>query len=179
MHDSGHLKGIENIKPNYNVKLGILGELLKAICKIQRYLNSMVSLTDSDGKFNIDLYNAGEHALQSYIDDRPFAMKNIALNLLFDLNVPLKNNNLTIFENYAVFVTTFALLKLNTIAISELKNRVSEEQRAAFKMEEFIIKSAAMISRTLCQNAKIDEFIMQVLRDNKMLSPAYLALLVK
>lgn len=179
IHDGEHLKGIENIKPNYNVKLGILGQLLKLICEVYHRMNSMVSLTDSDGKFNIDLYNAGEHALQGYLDDKPFAMKNIALNLLFDLTVPFKNNNYTIFENYAIFVTTFALLKLNTIAIAELKNRVAEKQRAAFKMEEFIIRSAAMISRALCQNTKIDELIMEALRGNKMLSPAYLALLVK
>lgn len=175
MHDGNQIKSVENIKPNYNVKLGLLGQLLKLICEKYDYMDTMNALTDSDGRFNIDRYIAGEAMLREHLKEKPFAMRNIALNLLFELNVPLRNDDLSIFENYAVYVTIFALLKLNAIAVAELQR----QEKTEFKIEDTIIRSAASICRTLCQNTKTDTLIMNVLNGNGMVSPGYLALLVK
>lgn len=179
MHNSSQLKAIEDIKPNYHIKLGILGQMLQEVWKIAKYADTTCSLIDSSGRFNIDLYTAGEELLLAYLKKKPFIMRNIALNLLFELSIPFKNHDFTIFENYAVYVVSFALMKLDTIAIAEIKNRADDELSAEFDMDKYIIKSVAMISRTLCQNMEIDKLIMQILCGNKMTSPAYLALLVK
>lgn len=181
MRDNQQIKHIENIKPNYNVKLGILGQLLKLVCRMRGGMDVTVALIDNEGKFNIDLYNMGEDALMGYLSDKPFVMRNIALNLLFELNVPFRNEDFSVFENYAVYATTFALLKLDVIAVSELQNRIDDNWREEFDLNEYIIKSIVTISRTLCQNHDhgIDKIIMDALNGNKMVSPAYLALLVK
>lgn len=179
MHNNAQLKTIENIMPNYNIKLGILGQTMQAVCKFTNNIDTTFSLIDDSGRFNIDLYTAGEELLFTYLNKKPFVMRNIALNLLLELSIPFKNHDFTIFENYAVYVVSFALMKLDTIAIAEIKNRADDELSAEFDMDKYIIKSVAMISRTLCQNMEIDKLIMQILRGNKMTSPAYLALLVK
>ncbi|MDE7230366.1 MAG: flagellin lysine-N-methylase [Oscillospiraceae bacterium] len=179
MHNKSQLNSIENIKPNYHIKLGILGQTLQAVCKLTNNINTTFSLTDNSGRFNIDLYTAGEEVLSAYIKKKPFVMRNIALNLLMELCVPFKNHDFTIFENFMFYAACFALVKLNTIAIAEIQNRADDELSAVFDMERYIIKSVAMISRVLCQNTEVDKLIMEILRGNKMLSPAYLALLVK
>ena len=179
MHNKSQLNSIENIKPNYNIKLGILGQLMEAVCKVTRNINTILPLIDDGGRFNIDLYTAGEEVLSAYIKNKPFVMRNIALNLLLELCVPFKNYDFTIFENFMVYAACFALIKLNTIAIAEIQNRADDELSAAFDIDKFLIKAVSIISRTLCQSAETDKLIMEALRDQKMLSPAYLALLVK
>ena len=179
MHNKSQLTSIENIKPNYYASLGILGQMLQAVCRITNNTAATSSLIDNSGRFNIDLYIAGEKLLREHLDRKPFVMRNIALNLLFELYVPFKSYDFTIFENFAAYVASFALIKLNTIAVAEIKNRADDELSARFDMDKFIIKSTAMISRTLFQNSDAYELIVNALRGNKMLSPAYLALLVK
>lgn len=179
MHNGEQLKSIANIEPNYNVKLGILGQLLKLICKNNRRDDPTFALIDSEGKYNINLYAEGELALKNHFMERPFAMRNIALNLLFELFTPFGNEDYSIFENYAVYVTTFALLKLNSIAIARIQNKDSQQKNSEEIIENAIINSASTISRSLCQNINTDKVIMAALSANGMVTPGFLALLVK
>lgn len=180
MHNGEQLKSIAAIRPNYNVKLGILGQLLKLIwMQNGKESNNVSSLIDSEGKYNIDLYIEGETTLKEHLANRPFAMRNIALNLLFELYVPFGNEDYSIFENYMVYVTTFALLKLNMIAVARIQSSKDRMENSERKIENAIINTTASISRTLCQNIKTDKTIMEALSANGMVTPGFLALLVK
>lgn len=179
MHNGAQLKQIENIKPNYSLKLGFLSQLTDEVSRDKYRLDTMTALKDDEGKFNIDLYNEGERRLNDYLQTKPYAMRNIALNLLFELTVPFKSKDFNIFENYAEFAVIFAMFKLNTISVAELDNRADSEFRKEFDMETYFIRSGSIISRTLCQTVQTSEIVRTTLRDRKMLSPAYLALLVK
>lgn len=179
-HNPKQLKAIANIKPNYYAKLGLLGQLMKTICRIlNNPSDNTAALTDSSGTFNIDLYNSGEETLRKHFENRPFAMRNIALNMLFELGLPFERIEFTIFENYSVYVTTFALCKLNAIASAEIEARASAELTRDYDLDKYLVKFLSMLSRALFQNNNNYDLVWRTLRDNKITSPAYLALLIK
>lgn len=188
-HSGANIKKIENIKPNYNVKLGVLGELLGTVLRAV----TMRALTDKEGRYNIDMYTLGERRLSETFGDRPFYLRNIALNLLFEFVLPFKFTDMTIFENYIIYAAAFALFKLNTIATAEL-TRLAENSggvqvissyvsvkvvKPRCDTEQYVNKSAALISRMLCHNESNAKVLLKFLEVKRMTSPAYLALLVK
>lgn len=189
IHNGAQLKQIENIKSNYFVKLGFLGQIVRSINPI----NIMAALTDNTGKLNIDLYLQGEKRLEETFKDNPFYMRNIALNLLLELAIPFKLEDKTIFENYCLFAAAFAAFKLNVIATAELGNRaeavsgaaavnssgISAEVAKKVDSEKHVIRSATIISRTLCHNPDAAINLIELLHNAKLTTPGYIALLVK
>ena len=120
------------------------------------------------------------------------ALRNIALNLLLEFALPFKSAERTIFENYCVFAAAFAIFKLNVIATAELTERASRpsgiqisdstikaDVTVNVNTESYVNKSASMISRDLCHNDNNSKVLYEELKAHKMLSPAYVALLIK
>lgn len=177
LHNGAQLKSIENIKPNYYIKLGVLGELLKNLLD----MNVMMALIDNEGRPNIDLYLQGEERLANTFADRPFYLRNIALNMFLSFDMPFKLRDNTIFENYSIFVTALALFKLNVIATAELTERVDDKEIHSNRenTEKYINKSATLISRKLCHNDLNLKDLLGELKRHNFTSPAYLALLIK
>lgn len=188
IHNGAQLKQIENIKPNYNVKLGFVAKVVTSVNPI----NVMAALTDSTGTLNIDLYLQGEKRLAETFKDNHFYLRNIALNLLLELALPFKLEDKTIFENYSVFAAAFAAFKLNAIAAAELGNRTESGSgvygassglnvkiNLKVDSEPYVIRSAALISRTLCHSTIVANRLLGLLHENKLVTPGYIALLVK
>ena len=174
MHDAKQLKNINNIKTNYNVKLGVTDKLINEFSKSA----TRHSLIDDDGKPNIDLYTRAEDLLNKEFESRPFAWRNLALNLMLELNVPFKLEDNTIFENYSAFVIAYAFLRYNTLTIMGVNDRLNAAN-ISMDTENFIVMFSSVLSRTLCHNPDNLKKLLQRLKDFKMESPAYLALLVK
>lgn len=191
LHNGAQLKTIENIKPNYYVKLGAAGEIIKKLFAV----NIMSAVTDREGKPNIDLYLLGEKRLAETFADRQFYLRNIALNLLLEFTLPFKFEDKTIFENYSIFAAAFALFKLNVIATAELTDRAERDAKnpnvtvvggtlnftigVKYDTEKYVNQSAAMISRNLCHNAENGRRLLEDMQQRKLVTPAYLALLIK
>ena len=187
-HNGAQLKAIENIKPNYRAKLAVPGEFLGHI----ESRNVMSSLVDSTGKLNIDLYLQGERRLDDTYKDRPYYLRNIALNLLLEFAMPFKFENKTLFENYSLFAASYAIFKLNAIAVSEFTQRKEESQSSVsagnrikinvnFKVntDSYVCKSCAFVSRALCHSDNNALKLIEHLKKHNITTPAYLALLVK
>ncbi len=179
MHNSAQLKSIENIRPNYHLRFGFIGKILKEIVGF-----SMISmLNDPSGKPNIMFYNTGRDNLNDIFKDRPFFLRNIALNLLIELVVPFKFRDKTIFENYSLFAVAFACIKLNMIAAAlNGKFNINIDlygKEIQYDGEDKFVGLTAMICRYICQNEKNQKDILNLLAEHKFTSPAYLALLVK
>ncbi len=173
MHNGAQLNSIENIRTNYNIKLGITDKLFR------NYFSTSVtsSLVDNEGKLNIDIYRRAEYLLEQEFESRPFIWRNIALNLLLELNIPFKLEDNTIFENYSLFVISYAFIRYNALTIMGFNNRLSEDKRV--NVENVMITFNALLSRTLCHRFDNLKQILLDLQSLKMTSPAYLALLVK
>lgn len=173
MHSGAQLNSIENIRTNYNIKLGITDKLFR------NYFSTFVtsSLVDNEGKLNIDIYRCAECLLEQEFESRPFIWRNIALNLLLELNIPFKPNDNTIFENYSLFVISYAFIRYNALTVMGFNYRLSEDKR--INVENVMVTFNTLLSRTLFHRFDNMKQILLDLQRLKMTSPAYLALLVK
>ncbi len=180
MHNGAQLKIIENIKPNYHLRFGFIGKILKEIVGY-----SMVGLlNDKSGTPNINYYNIASEHLNEIFSDRPFFLRNIALNLLFEFIVPFSFTDKKIFENYSLFAVAYACLKLNMISIAingkDGKYNINMDgNRFHYEGDDRFINLTSRICRPICQNYEKQKVILKLLEENKFTSPAYLALLVK
>ncbi len=180
MHNSAQLKTIENIKPNYHLRFGFMGWILREIVG-----NSMINLlNDQTGTPNIDYYNTASARLEEIFKDRPFYLRNIALNLLLEIDVPFKFPESTIFENYSLFAVAYSCIKLNmiSIAITGKDGKFALNQygnQTHYSGDDRFIALTSKICRHICQNNDNQKSILEMLDKFNFTSPAYLALLVK
>lgn len=190
LHNAAQLKKIDEIKPNYSIKL-------RAAVEISRAISTKISipafLIKSDGTLNIEMYLQGELRLLKTFADRQFFLRNIALNLLLEFALPFKLPDRTIFENYSAFVTAFALFKLNVISAAELAElepkphivssnssiNATVVTNVGASAEKYVNKSAALINRNVSHNDNNIIKMIDELKERKFTSPAYLALLIK
>jgi len=179
MHNGAQLRSIENIKPNYHLRFGVIGKILGGITGY-----SMIStLNDQTGIPNIDLYDKASERLNEIFKDRPFYLRNIALNVLIDLCIPLTFITKTILENYSLFAVVFACIKLNMIALAITgRGEVNLDlfgTKLHYDGEDKFVGLTAMICRSLCQSPEKQKAVLNLLEEHKFTSPAYIALLVK
>ncbi len=179
MHNGAQLKSIENIRPNYHLRFGFIGKILKEIVGY----STVGFLNDPSGNPNVMYYNTANQYLNEIFKNRPFFLRNIALNLLFELFVPFKFKEKTIFENYSLFAVTYACIKLNMISLASMgRGKVNLGllgKEIHYDGEDKFYGMSAIISRYICQNDRNQKAILNLLAEHKFTSPAYLALLVK
>lgn len=178
MHNAAALKSIDNIKPNYNVKFGVVDKI------IENALDFRMTdvLKNADGELDIDRYLIGEAKLNEMMKDRPFWLRNIALNLILELCVPFQSKKHAVFENYKFFVAAMSCLKLNAIAAAFAPEKLdiyTKGRTFHFEGIEKIYGLTGVISRRILQNSIAFENVIKVLIEYNLDSPAYLALLVK
>ena len=178
VHNAAALRSIDNIKPNYNVKFGVTDKI------IENALDFKMTdvLKNENGDLDIERYLIGEAKLNEMMKDKPFWLRNIALDLLLELGVPFKSKRHTVFENYSFFVAAVSCLKLNAIAAAFAHEKVdihTKGQSLHFEGIEKIYGLTGIISRRFFQTDKAFKNVIKVLREFEMGSPAYLALLVK
>ncbi len=179
MHNGAQLKSIENIRPNYHLRFGFIGKILNEIVGF----STVSLLNDKSGTPSVMYYNTARDNLNEIFKDRPFFLRNIALNLLFEFIVPFNFKDKTIFENYSLFAVAYACVRLNTISLAYLGNGnvkldIFGKNIQYDGMDKFVGLNA-MICRSLCQNVENQNVILDFLAEHKFTSPAYLALLVK
>lgn len=155
---------LENLKPNYNLKIGFAYKLNDLLFK-----SNMFDLISENGAISIDKYNIGLKNFYAAFEDRPFAMRNIALNFLMELKMPFKNKDMSIFDNYCYFAASVASMKM--LAASVYYNSVDPEK--VFKT------TAAHMSRGLSHKEQNVKAVIDLFKEMHCTSPAYIALIMK
>lgn len=171
LHSGAELKSIENIKPNYSLKVSTIGKFLSFF--VQRDLLSFVS--DKNGNVSIELYHKGEQRLAEVYKDKSFWFRNVALNLLLELKIPLVPVDRTIFENYAIYATTLAMMKYIAVSAATITSKYSGES-VMKKTDEFITTVSAIIVRNFTHSPHKVDKLLEMIKQGNFMSPAYLAL---
>ncbi len=172
-------KGIDDIQPNPEGKLIVLGELMALVGNhTLRFLNG------ADGKPDLALYKRGEENLSKALGGEDFPLRNFALNLLLELSVPFYSEKYSIFENYALFMTAFACVKLNAIAVASqgsdnITLNLAENYDADFNRSDALWGFASVLSRVLCQSHNVADKLISYLRDEGICKPAALSVLIR
>lgn len=182
---SGFIKGgifgdIEKAKPDYIMKFGFLTKLMGVLDNS----NVIGLLRAPDGKLDLTLYRVGEHNLKVVFKNDDFWLRNLALNLLFEVKVPFTDENFDIFESYRLFVAIFGCFKLNAIATvtrgdTTIKLKVANLSEAEFNSIDGIWGFAAVMSRRMLQNSDVMTAMNTLLEKAKFNSAASLAALIK
>lgn len=178
LHNDAQIQKIDEIKPNYTVKFGIIDDLCINVCN---FTMSKV-LRDETGTPNLDYYALGEGNLNEMFSERQFWFRNITLNTLLEMSLPFYMKDRTIFENYAYFATVIGCYKLNAVAAAAVRNEVNiqtQGQTFHFVGDQKVFGVISLISRGLLQSNVEPKAVLRRLLDFSRLTPALAALLVK
>lgn len=172
-------RGIDDIAANPEGKLVVLGEMMELVGN-----NTLDFLRDENGGYDMELYKKGEHNLAEYLKEHDFVLRNFALNLLMELSVPFYSEKYSIFENYALFMTAFAAIRLNAISTASKQGEsvslnLADNYNAQFDENESLWGFASVISRVLCQSHETADKLISYLKTEGILKPAALSVLVR
>lgn len=173
-------KEIDRIKPDYQLKVGFVGGVMESL----EAFSTLNLLKTPDGKIDVAKYISREKNLRVMFNGEDYWFRNIALNMLFELSVPLYSSDYTILENYGLFLLIMACFKLNAVASAsdegvDISLVVSNNVVTKFHGIDKIWGFAAAISRSICQSNEKAEKFLATLKDAKLTTPMQLALLIK
>ncbi len=195
LKDPKQTEKLENLKPNYAVKLGFAKKIDDIVLK-----SKMINLLSGNGALIADKYDEGMRKFNAAFAERPFALRNIALNLLLELNMPFRSRDYSIFENYCYYAAAIASVKLTAAAVF-INNNDSQVEvtpvvtgsgktaeavrdiKISFKIttdpEHDFKASLAYIDRFFAHNNNNVKTILDMYKELNCMSPAYIALILK
>lgn len=157
---------LEAINPNYDIKLKFVINLMK----IPMGINAFNDIILDENTVDIEKFQEGERRFKAAFADRPFAMRNIALELLMDLGIPFYERELSIFDNYCYFIAAFTLIKLMGPAffVKDISDPESEYK-----------KCISTIGRGFKHNKEVIKLVVVLLKHFRCEVPANLAAIIK
>lgn len=169
--DPANLKAVSGIKSNLLYKAGVCAKIVDFAVNS----NIMKRMYNEDGSVNADKYLGAERVFEEVCAYKPFMLRNIALNMLFECMMPFFSTDITLFENYCYYAATFAAIKMlgpaEVIFCADTGNNISPE--VAFKC------AVTFVSRNLFNSPNNIDIMLAVLKKFDCMSPAKLALLLK
>lgn len=169
--DPDNRKAVSGIKSNLLYKAGVCAKIVDFAVNP----NIMKSMYDEDGSVNADKYLSAERIFEEACADKPFMLRNIALNMLFECKMPFFSTDFTLFENYCYYAAAFAAIKMlgpaEVLFCVDTGNKLPPE--VAFKC------AVTYVSRNLFNNPVNVDRMLAVLKKFGCMSPAKLALLMK
>ena len=164
INNTAQIAKLEQVKPNYSLKIGFLTKLLDTIMK-----SDILDCIYENGAVNVDKYIEGERIFKETFADRPYAMRNIALNLLIEMGMPFRNKDISLFDNYSYFVAAIAAIKLIAPVIAVRGH--------SFEIGIKVVSS--YLDRSFIHNDVKVGMVLDVLKEFHCTSPAYLAAIIK
>lgn len=155
---------IEEIKPNLKQKLVFSVMLTKMMLKS----DLLDGITENDS-IVVEKYKMGIQKFEENFADRPFVLRNIALNLWLELKMPFRDKILDLFDNYCYFVSSLVAIKMVGAAVFASNDNPEE----AFK------SVSAYVSRSFAHNTGNIRQVSKLLKEFNCTSPAYLAMIIK
>lgn len=158
------IRNLEELKPNYSIKLGFAVRLSNIIMR-----SDLLDKIYENGAVSIEKYCEGERLFREAFADRPFALRNIALNLLLELKMPFRDVNISLYENYCYFAAAVAAIKLVAPAVY-LK---VDDPELGFK------SVSSYVSRSFAHNDFKVRKVINLYKELNCMSPAYIAVILK
>ena len=163
--DVKQTESIENIKPNYNFSIGVVNEILSKV-----YGSEIMEIMYTDGRPDLDKFLKGRNNFVKAFEGSS-AERNIILNVFMELFTHKYNTESTLFEKYLYFVFVASSIKLAGAAVGYATNQNSIKD----EYKHYI----SLYMRKLDSNIKIMSDVISILKEHKIDTPAYIALMMK
>lgn len=169
-------KSLSDIEPNYKVKLGVVQCMLDGTVVGDRLskILSPIRIKDKDGNYTVEIlsYIADLEKFYKLCSAKPFVIRNIVKSLYMCELMPFSDNDYSIFDNYAYFCASAALIDFfGAAAVAGSDN--SDEIFERFKT------AVCLASHPLCHNPDRVKMITDYLKEIKCYTAGHLALIVK
>lgn len=170
------VKSLSDIEPNYKVKLGAVQCMLDGTAvgdKLSEILSS-IRTKDNNGNSAVEIvkYTSNLDKFYKQCATKPFMIRNIVRCLYMCELMPFSDNNYNIFDNYAYFCASVALIDFFGAAAaagSDNPNEIFERFKTA----------VCLASHPLCHNPDRVKMIIDYLKEINCYSAGHLALIVK
>lgn len=170
------VKSLSDIEPNYKVKLGAVQCMLDGTAvgdKLSEILSS-IRTKDNNGNSAVEIvkYTSNLDKFYKQCATKPFMIRNIVRCLYMCEFMPFSDNNYNIFDNYAYFCASVALIDFfgaTAAAGSDNPNEIFERFKTA----------VCLASHLLCHNPDRVKMIIDYLKEINCYSAGHLALIVK
>lgn len=118
LENPAQIAKLEAVKPNNTLKANFSGGLIKLLKGSDIY-----SYVFENGKLNEEKWNRGLEKYNEFFADKPFAIRNIALNLYLSNHMPFRDKTLSIFDNFCWFAAEIAVIKFFMAVIPNLYDK--------------------------------------------------------
>lgn len=170
------VKSLSDIEPNYKVKLGVVQCMLDGTSvgdKLSEILSS-IRIKDNNNNSVVEIakYISSLDKFYKLCSAKPFMIRNIVKCLYMCELMPFSDNNYNIFDNYAYFCASVALIDFFGAAAaagSDNSNEIFERFKTA----------VCLASHPLCHNQDRVKMITNYLKEINCYSAGHLALIVK
>lgn len=112
INDPKQIEKLESAKPNLSLKANFSGGLIKHLKNADTY-----KMVFENGYSSEEKWNEGLAKRNAAYKDKPFALRNIALNIYISNHLPFRDKTYSIFDNYCYFVSEFAVIKFLAAAM--------------------------------------------------------------
>lgn len=164
LNDTAMVNKINNINPNENLKFNFIIKLLDTI-----FSSEFLASFYRDGVIDSDRYHKGVKLFEEIFSDKPFATRNIALNLLLEMQIPFYDCDVGLFDNFSYFAAALATIKFAAPAMALSQKNADR----GFKI------IASYLSRSFAHNGNKAKAVLNILGEFNCKSPAYLAAIIK
>lgn len=161
-------RSINDITPNYQLKLKVINNLIVSIFNYHASRFDISALHDGE-KLIVENYLKGIENFNKAVNGKDYLIKNIIINLFYDMRMPFYIIEGTLFENFSYFVLCSAVIKTVAASIGVKSENIYEDFRSAI----------AELSRGLSHSIPRAQSCINELKSLGFTSPAHLALIIK
>lgn len=181
IEDRSLLDSLEQIPARQDIQLNLVRKVsdAKFIMGItnQRYLdcyrkmlNALTTDKDSINESNVEIYvDAYNNYYKPFMDENEYILENYMVNYVFSNLFPFTGFS-TVFDNYVMLITHFAMVKLNLIGVAGYDKKLDIEQ---------VIIVIQSFSKVVEHNNLFLRSIFEFLKENNCTNMAYMAVLIK
>lgn len=158
------IPSVENLKTNYSVALGVVGEIVDTLKK-----SDVLDSLRENGELCAQRYEYGKRIFEEAYGDKPYVLRNLALNYILECRLMFFDNSASLFDNYCYYASALAVTRLLAYAICARDEKVSDR----------IFSNISFFNRSLFHDGTYFEKVISILKRHGCSSPSFIALMMK
>ncbi len=163
------LNSLSGISSNYRIKFAVINNMIVQYLGDNPGIIKSISAIHDGETFITENYNKGKENFEKCLGDRRYAIKNIALNIFYNIFVGLDPDVNTFMELYSYFTACVGAVQI----IAYATGYDGED------IETNFVRSVSGFGRGIIHSKTRAKYIMEHIKNLGLVTPAHLAMLIK